>query len=587
MTFRRSIRAAIAVALFALAQLGFASGAPAAGLPACKSDDADSPVDSPEFCHTVDPHDTDPQILDTPTPPGPRGDHLVFLGPKESRVGRLLVFLPTGGVNNKPSEFSHLGTEARRLGYHTILLAYRNEAPIAAPITPVPPALPGCGPLELPTPSAPDCAIKIRMELLKGDEGDGGSPLVDVDRANSIENRLNKLLQYLAANHADDGWAKFLDTNGEPKWSATVIAGSSLGAGQAAIIAEQHEVYRAALLHGWVDARHGWVKRVATPSNRYFTLIHQRENFFGRTCYAYLELGLAPSCPLPDFAVLPAQSCPAAAFPVVPANPLWIESRQPPFGTPLHVFSLKPGSFQGAGDHCHQSTSRDDWTAKEEDNGVTPSHHLVNAWRSVLGDSDADTRLDEADNCQQDPNTDQTDSDRDGSGNACDLTPLGTPPTIVTPEHITVDATAPAGVVVAYAVTATDDVDADPTVNCVPPSGSVFAIGDRLVACDSTDSLGNASSASFLVTVLGAKEQLANLIRKVVDSTRLPATVKTQLIASLQSLVAGFDPSNPLQRKVACLRLKVFTSVVRYLAPPAVAAEWTADANRIRAVLGC
>jgi hypothetical protein len=230
---------------------------------------------------------------------------------------------------------------------------------------------------------------------------------------------------------------------------------------------------------------------------------------------------------------------------------LWIEKRQAPFGTPLHVFSLKPGSFQGAGDWCHKSTSRDDWTAKE-DGGVTPSHHLVNAWRSVLGDSDVDTRLDEADNCQQDPNTDQTDSDRDGSGNACDLTPLGTPPTIVTPGHITVDATAPAGVVVTYAVTATDDIDADPMVNRVPPSDSVFAIGDKLVACDSTDSLGNTASANFLVTVLGAKEQLANLIRKVVDSTSLPAAVKTQLIASLQSLVAGFDASNPVQHKIAC-----------------------------------
>jgi hypothetical protein len=484
-------------------------------------------------------------------------------------------------VNNKPSEFSFLATEARRLGYHTILLAYRNEAPIAASPTAVPPALPGCGPFELPTPPGSTCARDTRMEILTGDDV---STVVSVDRANSIENRLNKLLQYLAANHPDDGWAEFLDTNGEPKWSETVIAGSSLGAGQAAIIAEQHEVYRAALLHGWVDARHGWVKRVATPSNRYFTLIHQRENFFGRTCYAYLALGLAPSCPLPDFPVIPAQSCPAD-FPVIPANPLWIEKRQAPFGTPLHVFSLKPGSFQGAGDWCHQSTSRDDWTAKE-DGGVTPSHHLVNAWRSVLGDSDVDTRLDEADNCQQDPNTDQTDSDRDGSGNACDLTPLGTPPTIVTPGHITVDATAPAGVVVTYAVTATDDIDADPMVNRVPPSDSVFAIGDKLVACDSTDSLGNTASANFLVTVLGAKEQLANLIRKVVDSTSLPATVKTQLIASLQSLVAGFDASNPVQHKIA-VRLKVFTSVVRYLAPPAVAAEWTADANRISAVLGC
>jgi len=45
-----------------------------------------------------------------------------------------------------------------------------------------------------------------------------------------------------------------------------VIAGSSLGACEAAIVAERHDVFRAALLHGWVDASHGWVKRDATPT---------------------------------------------------------------------------------------------------------------------------------------------------------------------------------------------------------------------------------------------------------------------------------------------------------------------------------
>ena len=421
------------------------------------------------------------------------------------------------------------------------------------------------------------------MELL---EGDGDSPSVNVDRANSIENRLNKLLQYLAANYSEDGWAQFLDTNGEPKWSETVLVGSSLGAGQAAIIAQEHEVYRAALLHGWVDAGHGWVKRVATPSNRYFTLIHQRENFFRRTCDAYLALGLVPSCPPADFPVIPAPSCPAT-FPALPANPLSIENRQPPFGTQLHVFSLKPGSFEGAGDWCHQSTSRDDWTAKEED-GVTPSHHLVNAWRSVLGDSDADTRLDEADNCQQDPNTDQTDSDRDGSGNACDPTPQGTtPPAIDVPRPITVDATGPAGATVTYTVSATDDIDGPASVLCTPSAGSPFPIGVTSVECVSTDAGGNTGSARFLVTVLGAKEQLANLIGEVVNATNLPAAVKTQLIASLRSLIAGFDPNHPLQRKLACLRLTVFAGVVRYVARPAQAAEWIADANRIKVVLAC
>jgi hypothetical protein len=401
MPFQRSIRTVVAVALLGLVQLGSAATARAADLPKCDPDPTREAVPTIS-CYTIDPHDTDPQILDTPTPPGTRGNHRVFLEPKASRVGRLLVFLPTGGVNNVPSEFSHLGTEAGRLGYHTILLAYRNEAPIAFP----PPA--GCGPSPAPNPVSPDCAIQMRLELL---EGDGDSSIVDVDRANSIENRLDKLLQYLATNQPDDGWAQFLDTNGQPKWSETVIAGSSLGAGQAAIIAQQHKVYRAALLHGWVDASHGWVTlggAEKTPSANYFTLIHARENFFARTCPAYEALGLTPNCPLAEFPI-----------PIIPTNPLFIENREPPFGTQMHVFNLTPGSFAGMGDHFHQSTSRDGWIAKEAD-GVTPSHHLVNAWRSVLGDSDADTRLDEADNCPSTPDPSQADTDGDGVGDVCD-----------------------------------------------------------------------------------------------------------------------------------------------------------------------
>jgi hypothetical protein len=55
----------------------------------------------------------------------------------------------------------------------------------------------------------------------------------------------------------------------------------------------------------------------------------------------------------------------------------------------------------------------------------------------------------------------------------------------------------------------------------------------------------------------------------------------------LQSLVAGFDPNNAKQRKAACLTLRAFITVVRFVAPPTQAAAWTADADRIRAVLAC
>ena len=69
----------------------------------------------------------------------------------------------------------------------------------------------------------------------------------------------------------------------ETVWSETVIAGSSLGAGEALMIAQRHDVYRAALLHGWVDARYDWVRgaRPRRPRSDYFTLIHQRDAFFG------------------------------------------------------------------------------------------------------------------------------------------------------------------------------------------------------------------------------------------------------------------------------------------------------------------
>jgi HYR domain-containing protein len=160
------------------------------------------------------------------------------------------------------------------------------------------------------------------------------------------------------------------------------------------------------------------------------------------------------------------------------------------------------------------STVRDGYIAKEAD-GITPSHILVGAWRSVLGDSDADTYLDEAGNCkvvanpEQNADGKQIDTDGDGAGDPCDPTPQGTtPPTIVVPGHITVDATVPAGVTVTYTVTATDDIDAHPTVTCTPSAGSVFAIGDTPVACASTDAAVRLNNDSCLVVETKGQEDL-------------------------------------------------------------------------------
>jgi hypothetical protein len=57
------------------------------------------------------------------------------------------------------------------------------------------------------------------------------------------------------------------------------------------------------------------------------------------------------------------------------------------------------------------------------------------------------------------------------------------------------------GEVVAFTVTATDDLDPSPLVVCSPPSGSLFLPGTTLVTCTATDASGNESTGQFPVVV--------------------------------------------------------------------------------------
>jgi len=164
-------------------------------------------------------------------------------------------------------------------------------------------------------------------------------------------------------------------------------------------------------------------------------------------------------------------------------------------------------------------------------------------------------------------------------------------PALSLPADMTVDAASAAGAVASFNATASDGADPHPTLSCAPASGSRFAIGTTTVACTATDHVGNTSTGTFKVTVLGAKDQLNRLIQKVVLFSTLPAATKSQLIATLQSLVAGFDPANATQRLAVCTTLRSFITLVQGLTghgiSPTQAAEWIADANRIRTVLGC
>lgn len=156
------------------------------------------------------------------------------------------------------------------------------------------------------------------------------------------------------------------------------------------------------------------------------------------------------------------------------------------------------------------------------------------------------------------------------------------PPVLTLPGGIVVDATGPDGAAVTYEATAIDE-DGEVTVACSPAPGSVFAIGTTAVTCTATDGDGATVSGSFDVTVRGAREQLVDLLTAVAEAG--PGSALATRISAVVNLLP--DRALPL----ACRPLQLFIREVEAQSgrriPADVAAEWIADATRIRAVLGC
>jgi len=77
-----------------------------------------------------------------------------------------------------------------------------------------------------------------------------------------------------------------------------------------------------------------------------------------------------------------------------------------------------------------------------------------------------------------------------------------TPPSIQCPTNRIVWTCSTNGAVVNFPPPAvSDDTDANPSVVCVPPSGSLFRVGQTVVTCTATDDCTNRSTCTFTVTV--------------------------------------------------------------------------------------
>lgn len=76
-----------------------------------------------------------------------------------------------------------------------------------------------------------------------------------------------------------------------------------------------------------------------------------------------------------------------------------------------------------------------------------------------------------------------------------------TAPLLDLPADLVVEATSPLGSIVNYNAYAFDAIDGDVNVDCLPVSGSQFALGESIVNCTAEDSRENLATGSFKITV--------------------------------------------------------------------------------------
>src|SRR3989442_4649034 len=202
-----------------------AHGSPALGTTPTMSIQANPPF----VLHQVPPASTDNNIDKW------LSDHFVWLYPGAERAEKLFVHLP-GGANpiQVPASFQFLAGEAARVAYDVIVLTYANDWGIESLCR-------GYG----------ACEENVRLDIIDG--GERSVPVVDISSANSIENRLTKLLEYLAIHDSEEGWSQFLN-GGAPVWSKIVMSGFSFGGSEAAMLAKLHRMDRVTLFAAPRDA---------------------------------------------------------------------------------------------------------------------------------------------------------------------------------------------------------------------------------------------------------------------------------------------------------------------------------------------
>jgi murein DD-endopeptidase MepM/ murein hydrolase activator NlpD len=90
-----------------------------------------------------------------------------------------------------------------------------------------------------------------------------------------------------------------------------------------------------------------------------------------------------------------------------------------------------------------------------------------------------------------------------GSAHTVAQAQVTAPPSLVAPRRIIVPCQGPRGAVVEFSGALPNPRETNATIECRPPSGSLFPVGTNMVTCAGTDAAGNQVSAAFPVIVNG------------------------------------------------------------------------------------
>lgn len=288
-------------------------------------------------------HRVPPQATDAAIGGSWLEDHYVWLDGEHAK-GKLFVFMV--GASNTNSQFQLLPQEAARLGYHVIVLTYPNSWNIRTVCALSPDAA---------------CQENVRREIIDGIDR---TTLITVTAPDSIENRLTKLLRFLATWYPDEEWSRFLDDDSpgrdSPNWSDIAVGGFSFGGMQAAMIGKLRKVKRVAIFGATNDGVGGapgnWVAPGETSPDRYFGLLHRQDSMIDQGVANWKALGLFA---FGDF--------------------VRVENDTPPYGG-THALDTDLLPRSGSYAQAHGSVVRDDFTPLAGDG--TP--RLRDAWRYVL-----------------------------------------------------------------------------------------------------------------------------------------------------------------------------------------------------------